>query len=295
MRPASRLALVSLAVGLVVFAIKLAAWSVTGSVALLSDALESIVNIGTALMAIWAVRVAARPPDDSHPFGHHKAEVLSAVAEGILIVVAAFFILNEVVAGLRDLTVPNAPWTGIGLNLLAGALNGAWASVLIRQGRKLRSPALAADGRHLAADVVTSIGVAGGVAAAVLTGWAWLDPALAACVAVYILWSGGKVIWASASGLMDESVPEEEMAAIKRVIAARGEGAVEAHDIRTRHAGQARFVEFHLVVPGEMSVDDAHGICDRIEAGLRSELPDTRITIHVEPEHKAHEVGALTL
>ncbi|ETX14089.1 cadmium transporter [Roseivivax halodurans JCM 10272] len=295
MGPATRLALASLVVGLVVFAIKFAAWNVTGSVALLSDALESIVNVGTALMAIWAVRVAARPPDADHPFGHHKAEVLSAVAEGILIVVAALFILTEVASSLRDLTVPNAPWAGIGLNLLAGALNGGWASVLIRRGRQLRSPALSADGHHLAADVVTSVGVAGGVAAAVLTGWAWLDPALAACVAFYILWSGGKVIWASASGLLDESVPEEEIVAIKRVIAARGEGAVEAHDIRTRHAGQARFVEFHLVVPGKMSVDLAHGICDRIEAGLKSELPDARITIHVEPEHKAHQVGALAI
>ncbi len=292
---ATKLALASLAVGLAVLALKLAAWAVTGSLALLSDALETVVNIGTAAMALWAVRVAAQPPDTKHPYGHHKAEVLSAVAEGVMIVLAALFILSEVREGLAAPALPRAPAAGIALVALASVLNGVWATVLVRRGRALRSPALVADGRHLAADVATSVGVAGGVAAAALTGQAWLDPALAAAVAAYILWSGWQVIRASASGLMDESVPEDERALLDRVIAERGAGAVEAHDIRTRHAGPARFVEFHLVVPGDMQVEEAHRICDRIEAGIRAEMPDARVTIHVEPEHKAHDAGALPI
>ncbi|SLN73507.1 Ferrous-iron efflux pump FieF [Roseivivax jejudonensis] len=295
MTRAARLAMISLLVGLCVLALKLVAWRVTGSLAILSDALESIVNIGTAAMALWAVRVAARPPDAEHPFGHHKAEILSATAEGVLIVLAAVFILDAVRTGLAEPAMPQATWTGLGLVAVAAALNAGWALVLIRRGQALRAPALVADGRHLLADVVTSAGVVAGVAAARATGWWWLDPLIAACVAFYILWAGWRVIRASASGLLDESLSEAEQAALHRIIAAQGDGAVEAHDIRTRHAGPARFVEFHLVVPGAMRVEDAHGICDRIEAGIREEMPGARVLIHVEPEHKAHETGALVL
>ncbi|ETX27412.1 cation diffusion facilitator family transporter [Roseivivax isoporae] len=295
MSETGRIAAWSLVVGVAVLGIKTFAWWLTGSVALLSDALESVVNIATAFAALMAVRIAARPPDATHPYGHHKAEFFSAVLEGVLIVVAALFILEEAWQGFRTPPEINAPWTGIAVNLVAAGLNAAWAAVLIRQGRRLRSPALRADGAHLRADVVTSAGVAIGVAAAVLTGWTWLDPALAALVAVHVLWSGWKVLSASVSGLMDESIPEPDLASLREIISESAEGAVEAHDLRTRHAGSATFVEFHLVVPGDMTVETAHRICDRVEASLKSAVPECTVTIHVEPEHKAKHTGIVVL
>ncbi|MDA7426135.1 cation diffusion facilitator family transporter [Thalassococcus lentus] len=287
MTKAVKIAWGSVAIGLLVLGIKVLAWLMTGSIALLSDALESIVNVATALAALIALRVAARPADEGHPFGHHKAEYFSAVLEGVLIVIAALLILREAWAGLIDPRALDAPWDGLALNLFAGLINGAWCWVLLRAGRALSSPALAADGRHLLSDVLSSVGVTLGVALAFLTGWAWLDPALAILVAVNILWSGWVVIRGSVGGLMDESVPEADLIMMRRIIAANGGGAVQAHDLRARHAGPATFVEFHLVVPGGMSVHDAHEICDRIEAALQSEIDQCTVSIHVEPDHMA--------
>ncbi|WP_336043312.1 cation diffusion facilitator family transporter, partial [Pseudooceanicola nanhaiensis] len=157
----------------------------------------------------------------------------------------------------------------------------------LRAGRRERSPALVADGRHLYADVLTSAGVAAGISLAWATGWWILDPLMAALVALNILWSGGLLIRSSLSGLMDEAVSDSTLAVVRDVIAAEARGAVEAHDLRTRHAGKATFIDFHLVVPGETSVFEAHEICDRIEGALQDEIEDARVTIHVEPEHKA--------
>ncbi|ETW11670.1 cation diffusion facilitator family transporter [Roseivivax marinus] len=290
----TRIAAASIGVGLAVLGIKTLAWWMTGSVALLSDALESIVNVGTAVAALAAVRVAERPPDAEHPYGHDKAEFLAAVAEGVLIVLAALFILREAWHGLINPEPIRAAWAGIGVNLVAGVLNGVWATVLIRRGRRLRAPALVADGRHLWADVVTSVGVASGVVLGVLTGLTWFDPLLAGCVALYILYSGWGVLSASASSLMDESVPEHELADLRAIISDTGQGAVQAHDLRTRHAGRTVFVEFHLVVPSDMAVSDAHEICDRIETGLIDALGECSVTIHVEPEEKAKR-GAIVM
>jgi len=292
-----RLAIGSVIVGLGVLALKLLAWRVTGSVALLSDALESVVNVATALAVIVALRVARRPADANHPFGHHKAEFFSAVLEGVLIVLAALFILREAWDGLMAPRPLDAPWLGLAVNAGAGLINGVWALVLIRAGRRHRSPALVADGRHLATDVVSSVGVLAGVALAVLTGWWVLDPALAVLVALNILWSGWVVIRGSLSGLMDEAVSDAELERIRRIIAQSAEGctALEAHDLRTRHAGPVTFIEFHLVVPGETTVEAAHTLCDRIEAALMEALPDARVTIHVEPEHKAKHSGIVVL
>jgi len=292
-----RLALGSVAVGLSVLALKLVAWRVTGSVALMSDALESVVNVATALAVIVALRVARRPADANHPYGHHKAEFFSAVLEGVLIVLAALFILREAWDGLMSPRALDAPGLGLAVNALAGLLNAGWAWLLIREGRRHRSPALAADGRHLMTDVVSSAGVLVGVALAVATGWWVLDPVLAVLVALNILWSGWVVIRGSLSGLMDEAVSDAELARIRRIIAesAGGETALEAHDLRTRHAGPVTFIEFHLVVPGETTVEAAHALCDRIEAALMGALPDARVTIHVEPEHKAKHSGIVVL
>lgn len=290
-----KIAIGSILVGLVVLALKLLAWWMTGSVALLSDALESTVNVATAMAALVAIRVAARPADPGHPYGHHKAEFFSAVLEGVMIIVAALLIMREAWAGFFDPPVLAAPFAGMSVNALAGVLNAVWCWVLIKRGRALRSPALVADGRHLLSDVISSGGVLLGVGLAVLTGWAVLDPLLAGLVGLNILWSGWKVTAASLSGLMDEAVPEATLDTIRAIISDKATGAIEAHDLRTRHAGQVTFVDFHLVVDGQTTVEDAHAICDRIETSLRKTLPEAQITIHVEPDHKAKHSGVLVL
>ncbi len=295
MPTALKLAVGSLVVGCVVLGLKTLAWWMTGSVALLSDALESTVNLATAFAALVAIRFAARPADASHPFGHHKAEYFSAVLEGVMIVVAAIFILREAYDGLLSPRVLDAPVEGLLVNSGATVVNAAWAWVLVRWGRRLRSPALVADGKHLWTDVLTSAGVAIGILLALVTGWWILDPLMAALVAVNILWSGSRVVKASLSGLLDEAVPEETLQRIRDLISTNAEGAVEAHDLRTRHAGSATFVEFHLVVPGDMTVFDAHEICDRVEAAIARAVPGSRVTIHVEPEHKSKHTGIVVL
>lgn len=292
-----RLALGSVVVGLGVLALKLVAWRITGSVALMSDALESVVNVATALAVIVALRVARRPADANHPFGHHKAEFFSAVLEGVLIVLAALLILRAAWDGIMAPRALDVPWVGLLVNAGAGLINAGWAMLLIREGRAQRSPALVADGRHLMTDVVSSVGVLAGVALAAATGWWVLDPGVAVLVALNILWSGWGVIRSSLSGLMDEAVSDVELARIRGIIAlaAQGETALEAHDLRTRYAGPVTFIEFHLVVPGETTVEAAHRVCDGIEAALMEALPDARVTIHVEPEHKAKHSGIVVL
>ena len=181
------------------------------------------------------------------------------------------------------------------MNGLAGAINAACRWILIHWGRRLRSPALVADGRHLLTDVVSSAGVLAGVLLATVTGWAVLDPALAALVALNILWSGWQLMRQSVGGLMDVAIPDEMLGRIRDVISANAEGALEAHDLRTRNSGPMTFVEFHLVVPGDMSVSTAHDICDHLERSIRDEVAPAHITIHVEPENKAKHSGIVVL
>jgi cation diffusion facilitator family transporter len=290
-----KLALGSILVGILVLGLKTLAWWMTGSIALLSDAMESTVNVVTAIAAFFAVRIAAQPADDEHPFGHHKVEFFSAVLEGVLICVAALLIFHEAWQGLMAVRLLDAPIEGLGVNALASAINAVWCYVLLVRGRALRSPALVADGHHLLSDVISSLVVTTGVFLAIKTGLHWLDPALAAMVAVNILWSGWKVMTESLSGLIDESVPEKELNVIRETIASEAVGAIEAHDLRTRHAGKATFIEFHLVVPGLTSVKDAHDICDRIERNLKSRISEARVTIHVEPENKAKHSGVVVI
>lgn len=290
-----QIAMGSLIVGLIVLALKLLAWRITGSVALYSDAMESIVNVATALAALIAVRIAMRPADANHPYGHHKAEYFSAVMEGVMIIVAALLILHKAWQGFLAPQPVEAPVMGLAINGAAGVLNAIWCWVLISQGRALRSPALLADGRHLLTDVVSSFGVIVGLALAVLTGWLVLDAVLAALVAVNILWSGWKVMKESMSGLMDEAAPDGMLATIRAVISREATGALEAHDVRTRVAGRVTFIDFHLVVPGDQTVEEAHCICDRIEAALKAEVAGAQITIHIEPEHKAKHCGVVVL
>ncbi|MGD9783071.1 MAG: cation diffusion facilitator family transporter [Hyphomicrobiaceae bacterium] len=290
-----RLAAASIGVAVLVMGIKYVAYLKTGSVALYSDALESIVNVVTALAALAAIRLAARPPDRDHPFGHHKAEYLSAVLEGALIIVAAVMILREAYdAFLAPRALTDTP-VGLAFNGFATFLNAAWAGLLINRGRTWRSPALAADGRHILTDVVTSVGVLAGLVLATLTGWLILDPLIACLVALNILWMGYKLTMESMSGLLDQAASPEIEDRIRRCIAANGHGALEAHDIRTRHAGRMTFIEFHLVVPGSMSVYQAHAICDRLEEAIEAELSEAEVVIHVEPDHKAKPPEAIDL
>ena len=187
------------------------------------------------------------------------------------------------------------PGQGIAVNAMATVLNGVWSVLLIRTGKRLRSPALTADGWHLVADVVTSIGVAIGVGLTVLTGYLTLDSILAAATGVYVLWSGMVMIYASVGGLMDAAPEPAVVNRIRELVAESAAGAIEAHDLRMRHAGRLTFVEFHLVVPGTMTVAESHDICDRVEEALREEMQHLVITIHVEPEAKAKQHGVPVL
>ena len=282
-----RLAAWSIVVALSVMALKFVAWRMTGSVALYSDALESIVNVIAAGAALWAISVSHKPADKDHQFGHHKAEYFSAVLEGVLIVVAALLIIAEAWRAVQNPAPIQQAWEGLAVNGLAAAINGAWAVILIRAGRRGRSPALEADGRHIMTDVVTSVGVIAGLVGAVLTGWHLLDPLLALIVALNILWQGSKVIGSSLDGLMDKAVPVEETLRIRDIISAHSNGALEVHDLKTRIAGRAVFIEFHMVVDAAMTVGDSHAICDRIEEALKAEIPSVRVVIHVEPDDEA--------
>jgi len=295
MTRASSLAGISLGVALLVLGLKAAAWWLTGSVALMADAFESVINVVSALAALAAVLYSQRPADANHPYGHAKVEYFSAVLVGTLIVVASLVILRESWFALLSPRAPDQPALGLAVNGVATAINATWAWLLFRRGRRLRSPALVADARHIFADVVTSLGVLAGVGLVAATGLLWLDPAVAAATAANILWSGWRLMRESVAGLMDEAVSPDLLDRIRAIVAAEAEGAIEAHDIRTRHAGRFTFIEFHLVVPEDMQVGTAHAICDRVEDALQAEIADSVVTIHVEPPHKAKHRGVVVV
>jgi cation diffusion facilitator family transporter len=289
------LAIGSLIVGIAVLGLKFVAFWLTGSIALYSDALESTVNVAAAVIALLAVRFAAQPADVHHPYGHHKAEYFSAVLEGVMIVVAAILIVAQAYEGLKHPKLLDAPLEGLLVNGLAGGCNAVWCWILITRGRRERSPALVADGKHLLSDVLSSVGVILGLILAESTGWAILDPVLALVVALNIIWSGWQVLKESLSGLMDEAVSENTLATIRKIISIEAEGALEAHAVRTRLAGRITFIEFDLIVPGGMSVSDAHDICDSVERALKQEIEHASVMIHVEPEKEAKHAGVLVL
>jgi cation diffusion facilitator family transporter len=294
-KQAQRIAAGSIAVGLAVLGLKAVAAAITGSAALYSDAAESVVNVAGGGVALLALRLAEQPPDANHPYGHDKAEFFSAVIEGVLIVIAAFAILQHAWQVFTHPAPLDVPFSGMALNAVATVINLCWAVVLLRRGATLRSPALVGDGRHLVADVVASVGVLAGLGLTVVTGLAWLDPLVAAGTACYILVTGGFLVRDSVGGLMDEAPSASIVDRIRTLVGQAAEGAIEAHDLRTRHAGRLTFLEFHLVVPGAMTVADAHAICDRVEATLKAELEGLMITIHVEPEGKAKHRGVIVL
>ncbi len=295
MKKAQDFAAGSVVVGLVVLALKTAAWLLTGSAALFSDAAETVVNVAAAIVAMFALRLAAQPADANHPYGHDKAEFFAAVIEGALIIVAAILILQHAWEAYLAPRAIAAPGLGLLLNGVATGLNLAWALRLKRSAAALRSPALDADARHVMSDVVTSCGVFAGVGLVVWTGLVWLDPAIAALTALYILYSGYDVVRDSVGGLMDAAPAEKIVERIRALVGEHASGAIEAHDLRMRHAGRLTFLECHLVVPGSMTVADAHAICDRVEDALKAEMEGLVITIHVEPEGKAKHRGVIVL
>ncbi|BCJ90163.1 cadmium transporter [Terrihabitans soli] len=290
-----RLALGSILVSLIVLGLKVLAYWLTGSVALYSDALESVINVVTAITAAAALWFSHQPADHNHPYGHGKAEYLSAVLVGVLITLAAISIARYAYYGFLDPKPMNAPFEGLAVNLAATVINVVWAFVLIRTGRRERSLALEADGKHIFTDVITSVGVFFGLVGAVVFDLPILDPIFAALVALNIVWMGVMLMRQSVGGLMDEAVASDTLAEIKAIISKEAEGAIEAHDIRTRQAGRNIFVEFHLVVPGTMSVSDAHDICDRIERAVEDGVEGTAVTIHVEPDNKAKHQGIVVI
>lgn len=284
---AGRAAAVSLLVGFAVFALKLFAALLTGSLALLSDALESVVNVAAAAMLWAAIRISSRPADDNHPYGHAKIEYVSAGLEGALVVGAAATIAWQAVTRFGREPAQPELGTGLVVSILATAVNLALALWLRRMGRLHRSPALAADALHIRTDVYTSLAVYAGFGVAWVTGkWA-LDAVVALAMAAHILFAGLAAVRASLAGLMDESLAAGELEALERVLGAEGPPVLEHHGLRTRRSGWHTFVDLHLVVEGRTTVAVSHAICDRIEKRIGELLPGAQVTIHVEPEAEA--------
>jgi cation diffusion facilitator family transporter len=278
-----RFAVLSVVAALVTIGLKAAAYLLTGSVGLLSDALESFVNLIAALVALLALSVAARPADDEHAYGHTKAEYFSSGFEGALIVIAAATI---VVAAVGRLIAPRpieAPGLGLTITGIASAINLVVALVLQRAGRRHESITLEADGQHLMADVWTSLGVIIGVGAAALTGWLWLDAMVAIAVAFNVLRSGVRLLRRSMLGLLDTSLPDETLATITSILESHGKSGVRYHALRTRQAGARRFISFHILVPGHWTVQQGHDLLEQIEERIREAVPRSVVDTHLEP------------
>ena len=260
------------------------AWRLTGSVGLLSDALESLINLAAALLALWILRVAASPPDEEHQYGFSKAEYFSAGIEGALIVLAAAGILAAAIPRLLAPQPLDAPVLGLAITVAASAINLAVAIVLMRVGRREHSITLEADGRHLMTDVWTSAGVIAGVALVFATGWLWLDPLVALAVALHIVWTGAGLMRRSWRGLLDAAIPAEDLATIDKLFAEYSKRyGVTFHALRTRQAGARRFISFHLLVPDAWTVSQAHQLSEEMEERIRSLVPNASIFTHIEP------------
>ena len=282
-RTARSYAALSIATAVVTIILKLAAWKMTRSVGLLSDAAESLVNLVAAVIAFWALSVAARPPDEGHPHGHTKAEYFASAAEGFLIFVAAVWIGVAAWGRLRAPQALESVSVGLAVSVAATALNGGVAVILLRAGARLHSITLRADGRHLITDVWTSVGVIVAVLLVKLTGWLLLDPLIAFAVAINILWAGWKLIRESGLALIDAALPEDEQKHVAEALAAFQARGILFHAIRTRVAGPRRFVSMHVLVPGAWTVQKGHELCEEVEAAVRDVLPRTTVLTHLEP------------
>jgi cation diffusion facilitator family transporter len=285
----------SLTAALATIGLKFSAWLFTGSVGLLSDALESLVNLAGALAALVAVWIASRPADESHPYGHQKVEYLSSAFEGGLILFAAVAIGWSAADRLFNPAPIESAGLGLAISGVATLINLGVGLALVRAGKRHESIALEADGRHLLTDVVTSIGVIGGVGLVALTGWLWLDPTVAILVALNILWEGGKIVKHSLDDLLDRALSKDETRQVRlqieKVLAEIPVGLVTYHGLRTRRSGSVRFVDFHLLTPGSWSVNEAHEWVEQIESEIHRVFPAAEITIHVEPREDPRAYG----
>lgn len=282
-RPLDRLLWLSIAAALTTMCLKLAAWQATGSVGLLSDALESIVNLAAAVLALLLLRWASSPPDARHLFGHEKAEYFSAGAEGALILLAAASIVWAAVGRLLEPQELNDVGVGLAVAALASLVNLSVGLVLLRTGTREGSITLEADGRHLLTDVWTSVGVIVGVAAVALTGWERLDPIVALAVAVNIVLTGVSLVRRAGAGLMDAALTAPERERLEAALDSYRRDGVAFHAIRTRRAGRRSFVSLHALVPGTWTVREAHALAERVESDVRAALPGADVTTHVEP------------
>jgi cation diffusion facilitator family transporter len=278
-----RYAWLSIGAALSTIVLKSIAWWLTGSVGLLSDALESLVNLAGALMALAMLTVAAQPEDENHAYGHGKAEYFSSGFEGLLILLAAVAIG---VAAIERLLHPQPiEQLGIGLivSVIASIINFVTARILLAAGKEHRSITLEADAHHLMTDVWTSAGVIAGVGAVGVTGWLWLDPVLALLVAANIVWTGWRLLQRSADGLMDVALPPEQHHAVIEILDSYRQQGIDYHALRTRQAGARSFVEVHVLVPGAWTVQRGHELLEELEAAIRSALPHTSVLTHLEP------------
>jgi cation diffusion facilitator family transporter len=285
MLPASlkRSAWLSIAAASATILLKGWAWWLTGSVGLLSDALESFVNLAGAMVALAMLTLAAMPADDNHAHGHGKAEYFSSAFEGFLILVAAFGIGYAAIDRLLNPQPLEAVGIGVAVSVAASVINLVTARVLMNVGRKYKSITLEADAHHLFTDVWTSVGVIAGVGLVWLTGWLWLDPVIALAVAANIVWTGWRLLQRSAAGLMDVSIPDEERRAIEAVLDGYRRQGLEFHALRTRQAGTRAFVSFHVLMPGAWTIQNGHDWSERIEADIRRAVPHAHLTTHLEP------------
>ena len=279
-----RYAWLSIATALATILLKGVAWWLTGSVGLLSDALESFVNLAGALMALAMLSLAATPADENHAHGHGKAEYFSSAFEGFLILIAAISIGYAAVGRLINPQALEDVGVGLAVSVVASIINFGTARILLDVGRRNSSITLEADAHHLMTDVWTSVGVIGGVGLVWATGWLWLDPVIAILVAVNIVWTGWQLLQRSAAGLMDVSLPEETRLAIEAVLDRYRSEDLEFHALRTRQAGAGAFATIHVLVPGDWTVQKGHDYSERIEADLRAVVPRLHVTTHVEPK-----------
>ena len=281
--PLKRYAWLSILTAVATILLKAVAWQLTDSVGLLSDALESVVNLAGAMMALAMISLAALPPDEDHAYGHGKAEYFSAGFEGLLILVTAMAIGATAIMRLFDPRPLEQVGIGLAVSLAASLLNLVTALILRAAGRRYRSLTLEADAHHLLTDVWTSVGVIVGLAAVSLTGWLWLDPVIALLVAGNILRIAWKLLYSSAQGLMDRALPDADTVLLRAIFDQHRAQGIEFHALRTRESGARRFIDVHVLVPGHWSVQHAHELVEKIEADIRHALPQSTILTHLEP------------
>ena len=282
-RSARSYAVLSIGAAVVTIALKFGAYRLTNSVGLLSDAIESLVNLVAAVVAFWALTVAAKPPDAGHAFGHSKAEYFSSALEGTLIIIAA----ASIAVAARERLFHPQPLEQIGLGLaistIAAVVNGGVGFILLQAGRRLRSITLRADAHHLFTDVWTSVGVVVGILLVKLTGWLVLDAIVAMIVAANIVWAGVRLLRETGSELLDAALPAQEQDVIALVLSEHRTQGIQFHALRTRVAGSRRFVSLHVLVPGAWTVQRGHNLCEVIELAISAALPGTHVTTHLEP------------